>query len=220
VNEFLSPFFNKRNDAWGGSEENRFRFLREIYECIRKEMPQGMPLLIKLNADDYTPKQGITPDLAARYAARLAELGIDGIEVSCGTYLYSGMNIARGDVPVREFLKVLPWWARPMGRRVMESWIGKYALEESYNLAAAKLLRQTVPVVPIILVGGMRRRSHMEEIVGGGHADLISMSRPLIREPDLVNRFSSGQVETAACTSCNKCTAAYANDMPTHCYCG
>ena len=203
VNQFLSPFFHKREDAWGGSEENRFHFLKEVFAGIRKEMPRGMPLLVKLSTDDHTPKRGITPDLAARYAAWLGELGVDGIEASCGSSLYSPMNMSRGDVPVHELMRSLRWWVRPAARLLLGSWVGKYDLEEGYNLAAAKLMRQSAPKVPIILVGGMRRLSHMEEIVGGGHADLISMCRPFIREPGLVNRMDSGTAEAASCTSCN-----------------
>jgi 2,4-dienoyl-CoA reductase-like NADH-dependent reductase (Old Yellow Enzyme family) len=69
-----------------------------------------------------------------------------------------------------------------------------------------------------MLVGGMRRRAHMEQIVQGGTADFISMCRPFIREPGLVSRMATGRTEVAACTSCNKCFAALANDRPVRCY--
>ena len=83
VSEFLSPFFNIRKDEWGGSDENRFRFLKEIFLEIKNRVPDGFPVLVKLNANDYTPKEGVTPSLAAKYAGWLAQLGMDGIEVSC-----------------------------------------------------------------------------------------------------------------------------------------
>ena len=219
VNQFLSPFFNSRDDAWGGSDENRFRFLKEVVLEIQKYLPDGMPLLIKLNAHDYTPQEGITPPLAAKYAGWLAEMGIDGIEVSCGTSLYSTMNNIRGDVPVRELLRTVPRWMKPMGWLMLKSWVGKYDLEEGYNLDAAKTLRPATGNVPLMVVGGMRRLSHMEQIVRQGHADLISMCRPFIREPHLVKRFREGKADAAACQSCNKCAAALANNMPVRCYC-
>ncbi|MEE4261060.1 MAG: NADH:flavin oxidoreductase, partial [Desulfobacteraceae bacterium] len=99
INEFLSPFFNSRTDSWGGSDENRFRFLKEVLMEIKAVVPDDFPILVKLNTHDYTPKQGITPPLAVKYAEWLAELGIDGLEVSCGTGNYSYMNMCRGDVP-------------------------------------------------------------------------------------------------------------------------
>jgi 2,4-dienoyl-CoA reductase-like NADH-dependent reductase (Old Yellow Enzyme family) len=96
ISEFLSPFFNIRTDEWGGSDENRFRFLREIVQEIKSGVPDGFPVLVKLNSNDYTPKEGVTPSLAAQYAEWLTQLGVDGIEVSCGTSIYSYMNMCRG----------------------------------------------------------------------------------------------------------------------------
>ena len=67
-----------------------------------------MPVLVKLNTHDFTPKKGITPDLAVQFAEWLAALDIDGLEVSCGSTIYSFMNMSRGDVPTDELLKALP----------------------------------------------------------------------------------------------------------------
>jgi NADPH2 dehydrogenase len=68
INEFLSPYFNIRADSWGGSDENRFRFLKVIFQEIKKIVPDGYPVLVKLSSNDYTPKEGVTPTLAVRYA--------------------------------------------------------------------------------------------------------------------------------------------------------
>ena len=218
IGEFLSPFFNIRTDSWGGSDENRFRFLKEIYHEVRKKVPDGFPVLVKLNSNDYTPKEGITPTLMARYAEWLAELGINAVEVSCGTANYSYMNMCRGDVPTAEFLKGLAWWEKPIGRLMIGKLEGKYDLEEGYNLNAAKLIRPVLGDTPIILVGGMRTVSHMEEVVGNNYADFISMSRPFIREPFLVNKIKEGKMDRVSCVSCNRCMAAIPNDLPVYCY--
>jgi len=61
INEFLSPYFNIRTDSWSGSDEKRFRFLKEIYQEVNKAVPDSFPVLVKLNTNDYTPKEGITP---------------------------------------------------------------------------------------------------------------------------------------------------------------
>ncbi|MBW2540218.1 MAG: NADH:flavin oxidoreductase, partial [Deltaproteobacteria bacterium] len=55
ISEFLSPFFNKRKDKWGGSDENRFRFIEEIIKRVKKKLPDDKPVLVKMNAADYTP---------------------------------------------------------------------------------------------------------------------------------------------------------------------
>jgi 2,4-dienoyl-CoA reductase-like NADH-dependent reductase (Old Yellow Enzyme family) len=218
INQFLSPFFNRRSDHWGSSHENCFRFLKEVFLAARENMPQGMPLLVKLNTHDHTPKQGITPSLARTYAGWLAELGVDGIEVSCGSSLYSFMNMCRGDVPVDDFVKGLPWWKRPLGRLMMKRLKGKYELEEGYNLGAATMIRPAAGSTPLLVVGGMRTVAHMEHVLEKEAADFISMSRPFIREPFLVRRIREGKTDRASCISCNRCLAAVANDRPLRCY--
>lgn len=218
INEFLSPFFNMRKDSWGGSEENRFRFLEEVLREVRGALPEGFPILIKLTTNDYTPKEGVRPPLAARYAGRLAELGVEGVEVSCGTTNYSYMNMSRGDVPTAELLKSLSWWEKPIGRLMIGKLEGKYNLEEGYNLEAAKMIRPVLGDIPLLLVGGMRTVSHMEEVLENDHADFISMSRPFIREPFLVNKIKEGIMGKASCVSCNRCLAAVAHDLPIYCY--
>ncbi len=125
INEFLSPFFNSRTDSWGGSDENRFRFLKEIVLETQKTVPDGMPVLVKLSTNDYTPKAGIKLDLAVKYAEWLAELRIGGVETSCGTAIYSYMNMCRGDVPTAELVKSLSWWEKPMGRLMIGKLEGK-----------------------------------------------------------------------------------------------
>jgi len=218
INEFLSPFFNSRTDSWGGTDTNRFRFLKEIVLGTQKTVPEGMPVLVKLSTNDYTPKEGITPDQAVTYAKWLAELRIDGLETSCGTAIYSYMNMCRGDVPTNEFLRVLPWWQKPMGRLMIGKLEGKYDLEEGYNLESAKMIKPILGDIPLFLVGGMRTVSHMEEVLENKYADFISMSRPFIREPFLVNKIKEGKMDKVSCVSCNRCLAAVPNDLPIYCY--
>ncbi|MFC1580799.1 hypothetical protein ACFL4N_07785 [Thermodesulfobacteriota bacterium] len=196
----------------------RFRFLEKIFQEVKKKVPDGFPVLVKLNANDYTPKEGVSPSLAARYAGWLAELGIDGIEVSCGTSHYSYMNMCRGDVPTPELLKSLSWWEKPVGKLMIGKLEGKYDLEEGYNLGAAKMIKPVIGDTSLFLVGGMRSVSLMEEVLGNNHADFISMSRPFIREPSLVNRIKEGKMAKVSCVSCNRCLAGVANDLPVYCY--
>ncbi len=219
LNEFLSPYFNRRSDQWGGSEENRFRLLRAIVMAVKKILPEGKPLIVKLNSHDYTPATGITPDMAASYAKRLAELAIDGIEVSCGTSSRSPWNTCRGEVPVKEIGLSFPESQRAAVEDFLNTLVGKFELMEGYNLEAARQIRPVMGAIPLFAVGGFRRVAHMEEAVAGGHTDLLSMCRPFIREPYLVKHIKEGKVDVASCTSCNKCLAAVVNDMPVKCYC-
>ena len=216
ISQFLSPFFNVRKDSWGGSDEGRFRFLEETYKEVRKNLPQGAAVTVKLNTNDFTPKAGITPTLAAKYAGWLKELGIDGVEVSQGS-VYALMNVMRGGIPVKEMLQSQAAWKRPAAWVLLKQMQGKFDLVEGYNLEAAKKAKPALGYIPLMLVGGLRRTSHMEEILEQGYADFISMSRPFIREPDLVRKFEEGESEEVSCISCNKCFAAIVHDHPVRC---
>jgi len=218
INQFLSPFFNHRQDQWGGTDENRFRFLERVFLEVEDAVPKGTPILVKLNTDDHTPGKGITPDMAKYFAGRLARLGIHGVEVSSGTAHYSFMNMCRGQVPVQELVAGRAFWQKPIAAMKLKRWVGKYDCQEAYHLEAAKLIKPVLGEIPLFLVGGMRHVRSMEEVLENGFADFISMSRPFIRQPYLVKQIMEGKTDRASCVSCNKCLAALANRMPVRCY--
>jgi 2,4-dienoyl-CoA reductase-like NADH-dependent reductase (Old Yellow Enzyme family) len=216
INEFLSPFFNDRRDDWGGSDEGRFRFLKKIMLAVRKAVPDDMPIVVKLNTNDYTPKKGITPELAKKYVEWLVDLKIDGVELSCGTY-YT-FHTVRGDIPLKELAYGLPRWMRPIAKLQFKRMAAPCKFEEAYNLGAARLIKPVLGVIPLLLVGGMRRLPQIETLIEENSADFISMSRPFNREPSLVKRFKEGKATKASCISCNKCFAAIFNEIPLQCY--
>ncbi|MBN1802481.1 MAG: NADH:flavin oxidoreductase [Candidatus Lokiarchaeota archaeon] len=204
VSQFLSPFFNHRYDEWGGSDENRFRFLKEIIVSIRKELPR-FPLIVKLNQCDWLPK-GITPRLTAIYARWLEKLGVDAIEISGGTVSHSVFNMCRGEVPVNEIVQAQPEKFRPAIEEKFNKMVGKFDFEEAYNLEGAKVVADSVKNIPIILVGGLRKQATMKQIVQQNERiRFVSQSRPYIK------------IE-GACISCNRCLAAVSNDLPIRCY--
>lgn len=217
LNQFLSPFWNRRQDAWGGSDEGRFRILRETILAVRRALPVGMPLLVKLNTYDGTPKEGMTPALALTYARWLAELGIDGLELSSGSTYYSFGDMIRGEIPVDELALAFPGWMQPFAKLALRQMVGKFDLEEGYNVPASRLIKPAVGEVPVMVVGGLRRVAHMEALLEEGAADMVSMARPFIREPHLVRRIREGRAEGSTCTSCNKCFALIAADSPLRC---
>lgn len=175
ISEFLSPHTNRRDDYWGGDEERRFHFLEEVYKAIRREVGSNYPVLIKMNADDFI-EGGLRPEESLRIAKRLEELAIDAIEISGGMY-ESGSKTAQPNILNKE--------------------------QEAYFRGYSKLFKENLNV-PVILVGGIRSKDVAEDILQKGDADLISISRPLIREPDLPNKFLAGK-EKADCISCNGC---------------
>lgn len=176
LSQFLSPFFNQRNDAYGGSDENRIRIFAEIRSAIAQAAGSDFPVWIKMNALDGVAG-GLTPDLAAPYGPLLAEAGYGAIEVTGG--VMSGSHNSRGPVDKNQ-------------------WAEGYYLEGARKVKAATGL-------PVCAVGGIRTLEMVEDILSTGIADLISLSRPLIREPHLINRWASGDRAPARCISCNGC---------------
>lgn len=217
INQFLSPFYNRREDNWGGSDEKRFRYLKEIIFKIKKFIPSSVPLIIKLNTNDYTPTEGITPQLGLKYTEMLIKQGIDAIEISCGSG-FALFNMSRGDVPVQEILQAVPDYLKITAKNIYQDMVGKFDLEEGYNLDAAKIIKPKMKDIPLILVGGLRSKAFMEELIRSKYTDFISMSRPFIREPYLVKNFREEKQDKATCISCNRCLGAVPNDYPVRCY--
>jgi len=210
INQFLSPFTNRRKDEYGGPLENRRRFVRELYQAVRSAVGDDFPVIIKLNADDKFPLPlGVRFKESLTTAKMLAELGLDALEISCGLY-ESGMAMIRGPMPlklavrtVRE-LAVLPaplkWLlllSNPIGARL-------YPFRENYNLDYAKAVKQEVSI-PVLTVGGIRDPQKMEQIIKEGWADMVSLARPLIAEPEFPRRIAEGDLSPSKCVNCNLC---------------
>jgi len=178
LSQFLSPHFNHREDMYGGSVENRARALLEVLAEARKAIGPDKLLLVKMNSEDFLPR-GLSVEDSIRVAEMLAASGVDAIEVS------GGMRLA--------------------GPQFMPSRLGiKEERQEAYFKDSARAIRERTGV-PVILVGGIRSFQVAERMVGEGFADYISMSRPFIREPWLVNRWKGGDLRKAFCLSDNQC---------------
>jgi 2,4-dienoyl-CoA reductase-like NADH-dependent reductase (Old Yellow Enzyme family) len=177
INQFLSPRTNVRTDDYGGSVENRMHFLLDVYRSVRSAVGAAFPVLVKLNGSDHVDK-GLSIDDAVKVASALEREGIDAIEVSSGTPA-SGEHL-----PVRKKIDTQE--------------------QEAYNLPLAVRIKQAVSC-PVVVVGGFRSYDLAVRVIEKGEADYVSLARPLIREPGLVNRWKSGDCSRARCISCNGC---------------
>jgi 2,4-dienoyl-CoA reductase-like NADH-dependent reductase (Old Yellow Enzyme family) len=216
LSQFLSPFFNLRDDKWGGSDEKRFRILKEIISRIKKDLPKDKLFLVKFNVEDHI-NGGVHPPLAAKYGKWMKELGVDGLEVSGGSGMFSFMNMCRGKVPAEEIIEFLEAWKKPIAKSMFKKLKGKFEFDFPYNVSDSELIRKELGDFPLILVGGMRKVADMESIISKNQADFVSLSRPFIREPNLVKNIRKGASEVS-CISCNRCLAAIESDLPTTCY--
>ena len=175
--QFLSPFFNKREDDYGGPVENRSRALLETLECLRTEVGKDFPILVKMNSEDFLDG-GLSREDAVKIACMLEEKGLDAIELSGGTQLSGKLGTIRKGIKSEE--------------------------DEAYFRDSAKAFKKALRI-PLILVGGIRSIQVAEKLLSEGIADYISMSRPFVREPDIIKRWASGDHRRATCLSDNLC---------------
>lgn len=176
--QFLSPAANRRTDEWGGSLENRMRFLRRVSAAVRAQVGPEYPVFTKLGMQDGFD-DGLTLEEGAQVAAALKGMGLDAVELSSG---FGSKTLTSSRKGVR----------RPK--------------EEAYFLSYARAVRE-VTDLPLMLVGGMRSRQVMEQLLADGEVDFVSMSRPLINDPDFPNKLRTGELERSGCISANNCWA-------------
>ena len=176
LSSFISPYTHRRIDEWGGPLENRIRIILEIIRGIRALTGPAFPLIVKLNSTDFL-EGGLSLEESLSISQALEREGIDGIEVSGGM-----AEAGKGSV-----------WK---GLRSEE--------EEGYFVDNAALIKEAVGI-PVFGLGGLRTFAVMEDNVAKGRVDLISMSRPFIREPHLVKKFRQGLIKKSECISCNLC---------------
>ncbi|MFX0084155.1 MAG: NADH:flavin oxidoreductase [Candidatus Hodarchaeota archaeon] len=190
LSRFLSPYTNRRNDAYGSSTSNRVRVIREIISKSKKFVG-NFPILIKMNCTDYL-EGGISIDTFPPLAREIENTGVAAIETSGGMWeclFRTERELGFRPVPAPESHTQI-----------------KDPEKQSYFL---KFIEKIDLDIPIILVGGNRNIERLEEIVNQGKVDFIALCRPLIREPDLPNRWLEGRGEdNAECISCNSCIFA------------
>lgn len=178
LTQFLCPVFNKRSDQYGGSIENRARFVLEVYQAIRQTVNDDFPVMIKINSEDFL-ENGMTMDEMLYLSGMLERAGIDAIELSGGTF-YSA-----------------PYLPSRTARIKREA-------DEVYYKNAAIRYKQAINT-PLMLVGGIRSYNVSEQLIGDGLTDYVAFCRPLIREPGLINRWKSGDHAGSGCLSDNAC---------------
>lgn len=164
VSQFLSPKTNQRGDEWGGSAENRRRFVLRVLAAMRAATAPDFPIGIKLNSADFQ-RGGFSEEESLDVMAALADAGIDLIEISGGTYEAPAMTGVRASTRARE----------------------------AYFLDFADKVRARIPATPLMVTGGFRSHAGMSQALASGSLDLCGLARLLAIEPDAGRRLLAGQ---------------------------
>jgi 2,4-dienoyl-CoA reductase-like NADH-dependent reductase (Old Yellow Enzyme family) len=195
ISQFNSPFSNRRIDNWGGDAQRRWRFVQKVYLAVRNAVGPDIPITMKLGIADAI-QGGLQEPEGVSQAAQLEKLGLDALEVSCGV-----MAESYGAFSCRQYVGVNRQQAF---RDHLYHRLFSKPVPEAYFLPYARAIKQKLQI-PVILVGGLRSAMRMVQILADGYADFVAMSRPFVREPDLVQLIQKGQKKITACTSCNLC---------------
>ena len=205
ISQFLSPYTNTRTDRFGGSFENRCRFMSMVMNEVKRAAGKDMAVLVKMNMSDGF-KGGMPQEECLEVSRKLEELGADALVLSGGFVSKSPMYILRGKMPVKilahyidnplmsQFVK---WFAGGMIEQ--KEFTRKYFLEE------AKKFRAVVDL-PLVYVGGLNTRADIDDVLAQGF-ELVAMARALIKQPDFVNRMLNEEMNETTCDICNYCIA-------------
>lgn len=226
INEFLTPYTNRRNDEYGGSFDNRLRFLIEIQRAVRIRVGPDYPVILKLNGSDYLPlRAGLDQSSLVRIALRMQEEGADAVEISVGHY-ESGMPVVRGTF-TRFFRGMLASgtvdqlsWLRRFGFRFGWPLLALlfnliWPRREGFNLAYARKFKSALSI-PVICVGGFIHRKPMQAAIDNEWCDAVSSGRAFIADPYLYQHLQE-DVSGPQCRFCNACVGCI-GAKPLDCY--
>ena len=241
ITQFLSSAINDRNDEYGGSLENRARFVIEVVRAIRARVGSDFHLQMKISAGDYNDAvaffgkgpSGNTVADTVQVCRWLVDAGVDAIHVSVGSFFPHPRNPAGADLPVADlantydalisggesaFRTYLLFRNLPeLARRQWNEAAPPPDQIEGQNLPDARLVKQAVSV-PIICTGGFQTASVIAAALERKDCDAVSIARPLIANNDLVEIFRRGQDRAdRPCTYCNRCLANVVKN-PLGCY--
>lgn len=178
ISTFLSPAWNRRTDAYGGTTVGRAKLLVDVVASIRKRCGPDFALIVRLDGNEYGVQDGTTPELAAEYARLAVAAGADAIHVSAHSSAGSGVGFTDGP---------LPW-------------------QSCQYEGFARTVKAAVDV-PVIAVGRIQP-ADAERIIGSGGSDFVSMGRQLLADPDMPARLTEGRPDLVRpCINCFVCVA-------------
>ncbi len=180
LSQFLSPYYNRRKDEYGGSIENRARIIFRVFENIREKAGEDFAVLIKINCSDFMEEDGFCFEESRFVCKKLDEMGIDLIEISGNV----GLN------------QTEPQIIRPDVHKDRE--------KQCYFSEYAKKIADDVSI-PVSVVGANRDFNMMTEILNDSQIQYFSLARTVLCEADVVNKWDKNPGYEPGCISCNQC---------------
>lgn len=218
ISQFLSPYTNHRHDEFGGSLENRMRFMQLVINEVMAHAKDDMAVVAKVNMHDGF-KRGMQQEECIKVARELERLGVHALVLTAGFVSKAPMEVMRGAMPLKTLAHYMDvkkfWWLKlglRFGGRII---IPTVPYSEGYFLEDAKVFRANLKL-PLIYVGGLISKQKMEEVLDAGFTGL-QMARALVHDTDFVNKLKSGEIERSGCKHSNYCIGRmYTLEMKCH----
>ena len=215
ISQFLSLATNHRKDEFGGSLDNRMRFMEMVMTEVMKAAGNDMAVLVKMNMRDGF-RGGMEMDETMQVARRLEQLGAHALVLSGGFVSKAPMYVMRGKMPIRSMTHYMTCWWLKYGVRMVGKWmIPSVPFQEAYFLEDALKFREALKM-PLVYVGGLVSRAKIDEVLNDGF-EAVQLARALLNEPEFVNRMRADENARCNCTHSNYCIARmYSIEMACH----
>ena len=216
ISQFLSPYTNHRKDEYGGSLDNRMRFMDEVMAEVMKAAGNDMAVLVKMNMRDGF-KGGMDIEESLQVAHRLVNDGAQALVLSGGFVSKAPMYVMRGAMPIKAMTHYMDcWWLKWGVRMAGHLMIPTVPFKEAYFLDDAMLFRKEIKNIPLVYVGGLISREKIEDVLYKGF-EFVQMGRALLNVPGFVKRMKLDVNARCTCKHSNYCIARmYSIDMACH----
>ena len=217
IDQFLNTYFNRRRDEYGGSLENRMRFMTLCMEEVMKAAGNDMAVVVKMNMRDGLKRPGTTIEESIEIAKRLQQLGTHAIVLSGGLVSATPMYVMRGEMPIHTMTHYMDKaWLKYGVRACGKMMVPTVPYQEAFFLEDALRFCQAMPDMKFIYVGGLVAGDKINEVLSHGF-EAVQMARSLLNEPDFVNRLKEDPHHRCGCRHSNYCIARmYSVDMACH----
>ena len=218
ISQFLSPYTNHRRDEYGGSLDNRMRFMRRCMESVVKAAKGRVAIFVKMNTRDGF-KGGMEVEDSIKVAQELQKCGADALVLSGGFVSKSPMYVMRGQFPVRSIVHYMPWsqwWLKAgviLGGKIVSPTV---PFKKLFFLEDALMFRAALPDMPLVYVGGVTTRKDADKVIDSGF-QMLQMGRAVLEDTDFVNKMKADENHCSECEHSNFCIGRmYSLSMACH----
>lgn len=218
ISQFLSPYTNHRRDEYGGSLENRMRFMRQCMESVVRAAKGRVAIFVKMNTRDGF-KGGMEVEDSIKVAKELQKCGADALVLSGGFVSRAPMYVMRGQFPVRSIVHYMPWsqwWLKAgviLGGKIVSPTV---PFKRLFFLEDALRFRAALPDMPLVYVGGVTTRQDADKVIDSGF-QMLQMGRAVLEDTDFVNKMKADENHCSECEHSNFCIGRmYSLSMACH----